>query len=370
MKAPQIVSRHRTTVEIFAFFAYSRLLILLVGWLSTYVVPKAEWYGNPQSIVDLFFRWDSGWYLSIVQNGYSYVPGQQSSVAFFPLYPLLVKVFSFALVDARITGIMLSNVALLFAIICLFKIIQLDYENIKIPQNSVVFALIFPTSFFLSIFYSESLFLLLSVACFYHARKRRWLVSSMLGYFTALTRTLGVLISIPILIEYLAPTSLRDIKFHRIKKDAFYLLFIPVGLLTYMSYLYIVFQEPLAFLKAQSVWGRGFSPFSALAGIFSYGPFYATIFGGFTVLSFSVLVYLIYSKVRLSYVVYACIQLFFVFSSKLIESLPRYLCVLFPIYLGFALMAKNRFEVRTIKLFSISLLTLFVILFTNGYWFT
>ncbi len=370
MKVLQIASRHITALKIFVVFCCSRLLILLCGWLSTYVVPKAEFYGNPQSIVDLFFRWDSGWYLSIVQNGYFYAPGQQSSVAFFPLYPLLVKAVSFALVDPRIAGIVLSNVALLFAAIYLFKTTALDYENSKIPRHSVVFALIFPTSFFLSIFYSESLFLSLSVACFYYARKRCWLVSSVFGYFTALTRLVGVFIFIPILIEYLAPTSLRDIRFRSIGKDAFSLLLIPAGLLTYMSYLYLVFKEPLAFLKTQSAWRREFFPFSALANILTYDPFYAALFGGFTVLSISVLIYLIYSKVRLSYVVYVFIQLFVIFSSSLIESLPRYLCVLFPIYLGFALMAKSKFQVWTINLFSIGLLTLFVILFTNGYWFT
>jgi Gpi18-like mannosyltransferase len=351
-------------------FISSRILILLVGWLSTLIVLKSSWYGNPQSVLDLFFRWDSGWYLAIVQNGYFYVPGLQSSVAFFPLYPLLVKIFSFSIADSRMTGIVISNIALFLAMICLLKLVRLDYEDENIALDSVVFALIFPTSFFLSVFYSESLFLFLSLACFYYARKHQWFLSSTAGYFAALTRTLGFSLFIPILIEYLTPTIPSNTKLAKIKKDILWLLMIPAGLLTYIFYLYVQFKEPLAFLKAESAWSRGFSlNLSTLMSIFNYDAFYAAIFGGFTVASILVVVYLVYRRVRLSYVIYVVVQLFFVFTSGIIESLPRYLCVLFPLFLGFGLMARNKLFGDSLKFLSISLLTLFVILFTNGYWF-
>jgi hypothetical protein len=371
MRIREAITRHRSLVEICSFFTSTRLLVLLIGWLSSLVILKSGYYGNPQSIVDLFVRWDSGWFLSIIQNGYSYVPGKPSNVAFFPLYPSLVKIFSFGFADVRIPGIVLSNVALLLAMIYLFRLVKLDYQNTKIPLNSVVFALIFPASFFFSIFYSESLFLFLTVACFYYARRNRWFLSSLFGFFAALTKALGVFIFIPILIEYLAPTSFKDLKFSKIKKDILYLLLIPAGLLTYMTYLYIKFNEPLAFLKTETAWSRGFAPgILTLKSLLSYDPFYKFTFLGFLVLPILMLVYLIYSKVRISYIVYTAVQLFIILSWSLLESLPRYLSVLFPIYIGFAIMAKNRFWEDTIKLFSVCLLTLFVILFVNGYWFT
>ncbi len=34
---------------------------------------------------------DSGWYYGIATYGYFYNPGQQSSIAFFPSYPLTVR---------------------------------------------------------------------------------------------------------------------------------------------------------------------------------------------------------------------------------------------------------------------------------------
>jgi Gpi18-like mannosyltransferase len=346
-------------------------MIFLIGWLSSLVVLKSKYYSNPQSIIDLFFKWDSVWYYAIVKNGYFYVPGKESSVAFFPLYPSLVKIFSFGYIDPVITGFVVSNVVLFLAMIYLYRLINLDYEDKTISLNSVTSALIFPTSFFFSIFYSESLFLFLSVGCFYYARKNRWFLASLFGYFTALTKPLGVFIFIPLLIEYFAPTSFKDFKLSKIKRNVLYLLLIPAGLLTYMTYLYIEFKQPLAFLDAMTAWGRGFGlALLRLATDSFYDPFYRLIFGGFAALSVLILFYLVYSKVRTSYIVYAFVQLFLIFSSGSPESLPRYVSILFPIYLGFALLSRNKLWDGTLKFFSASFLTLFVILFVNGYWFT
>ncbi|MGI8777095.1 MAG: mannosyltransferase family protein [Acidimicrobiales bacterium] len=44
-------------------------------------VPGRPWF-------EAWVHWDSEWYLQIANHGYSYKPGRQSSVAFFPLYPL------------------------------------------------------------------------------------------------------------------------------------------------------------------------------------------------------------------------------------------------------------------------------------------
>src|SRR3989338_177663 len=75
--------------DILGIFVISRVLILFIGYLSNLVIIKGEHFNSPRSLLDLFFSWDSGWYLDIVKNGYFYIPGKESSVAFFPLYPIL-----------------------------------------------------------------------------------------------------------------------------------------------------------------------------------------------------------------------------------------------------------------------------------------
>src|SRR3989338_10037207 len=80
--------------DVLSIFVVSRLLILFIGYLSSLVIIKGEFYNRPvipRSLLDLFYRWDSGWYISIVKQGYSYIVGRESSAAFFPLFPLVVK---------------------------------------------------------------------------------------------------------------------------------------------------------------------------------------------------------------------------------------------------------------------------------------
>jgi hypothetical protein len=72
------------------WFAASRLLILAVAGIALHVVPAGP-YAVHGKLVDWFRHWDADWYLSIVLCGYSYDPHAQSNVAFFPLYPLLIR---------------------------------------------------------------------------------------------------------------------------------------------------------------------------------------------------------------------------------------------------------------------------------------
>jgi len=358
--------------DVLSIFIVSRLLILFVGFLSSLVIIKGDWFGKPKSLLDLFFRWDSGWYLSIVKNGYFYTPGKESSVAFFPLYPMLIKIFSFLFGNPKLIGFIISNVALLFAAIYLYKLIKLDFEDSNIASKTIFFMLISPVSFFFSIFYTEGLFIFLAISSFYYARKKQWLIASILGFFLSLTRSLGVLIFVPFVIEYLDINfESFKITFRKIKKDIFYLLLIPCGTLSYMFYLYFKFNDAFAFSHASLAWGRKFtSIFATLRNVY-FNLFYQIIFFGAVFIALFLIIYLIYSKIRISYIVYSILLLFFYLSSNALESIPRYLGVLFPLYLGLSLIVnKSRFWDYFFTLFAIMLLTLFTILFTNGYWFT
>lgn len=286
---------------------------------------------------------------------------------------MLVKIFSSIFGKAELIGFIISNLALLFAAIYLYKLITLDFKDSKIASKAVFYMLIFPLSFFFSIFYTEGLFLFLVISSFYYARKKQWLTASILGFFLSLTRSLGVLIFIPFLVEYF-DINFKSFKidFQKIKKDIFYLLLIPTGLFAYMLYLYIKFNDAFVFSHVQSVWNRRFtSIFTTLNTVKYYGSFYGIIFIGSVIFALALIFYLIYLKVRISYIIYSLLFLFCYLSTGLLESIPRYISVLFPIYLGMSLLAnKNRFLDYSFTLFSVALLTLFTILFVNGYWFT
>jgi len=381
MKFIKGLSKNEMINNVLGIFIVSRLLVLSAGYLSRLIINKGKFFVkcNVISIYDLLFKWRSGfvtwdcaWYLSIVKKGYSYTPGKQSNVAFFPLYPTLIKTFSFMFKDPKIIGYLISNIALFFAAFYLYKLVKLEFQDSKVATKTVFFMLISPVSFFFSIIYSEGLFLFLAISSFYYIRKKRWLLASILGFFLSMTRLVGVVIIIPFIIEYLdIKLNPLKINFGNLKKDILYLLFIPAGLCSYMVYLYFKFGDAFAFYNNSLLWHRKFaSIFTTLRSISIYGHFYKIIFLGAVILALLIIGYLIYAKIRLSYIIYSALLLFIYLSSNRLGSIPRFIGVVFPLYLGTALIAnKHKFCDYLLTLFSIMLLTLFTILFVNGYYF-
>ncbi|HUJ72186.1 MAG TPA: hypothetical protein VLZ30_08065, partial [Verrucomicrobiae bacterium] len=75
-------------------FLFSRLWILVVAGLSLLVIREGQFPVASRSALDWLNQWDTRWYLSIIRQGYSYHPGMECNVAFFPLYPMLVRLLS------------------------------------------------------------------------------------------------------------------------------------------------------------------------------------------------------------------------------------------------------------------------------------
>lgn len=355
-------------IKILIILIVTRLLILITGILSAIAFKK--WSFSLFQIFDLFFKWDSYSYSSIVENGYSFIPGELSQIAFFPLYPLLVKVFSLILSHPKAVGFVISNTALFFACIYLYKLAKLDF-NKSVAIKSVLFMLIAPASIYFSIFYTEGLFLFLAISSFYYARKKNWLTASILGFFLSLTRPVGFLIFIPLVMEYLnIDFHSFKIKREKIKKDILYLLLVPAGLLSYAFYLYIKFKDPLAYFHVQAKWGREMS--IPLFGIFSdfgdYGLDYQILAVGAMVLTLILIIYLFLSRARLSYIIYSFLLFVFPLSTNLAMSIPRFYGVIFPIYFALALLTeKNKYLDYLIIILSVAFLSLITTIFVNGW---
>ena len=152
-----------------------------------------HWFPN-NHYLDSFFRWDSGWYGEIVRDGYSYNPDTNSNIAFFPLYPLLVKFIAFITsLDPLIIGLLLSNLCLFLALFFVDKISSI-YLRKRSCERVLVLMLLFPTSFFYSSFYTESLYLLVISASFYFFLNQKYLLSGIWGCLASLVRVPGVLL--------------------------------------------------------------------------------------------------------------------------------------------------------------------------------
>lgn len=364
------VSFRTAATRVLGPFLVSRVFILLVGYLSTLVFLKGPAWEEPASLLDLFFYWDANWYERIVTEGYQYVPGKASSVAFFPLFPLLVKALA-PLVGVKLAGYLIANAAFFVGTVYFYRLVALDFAEREIAERSLWYLLVSPVSFFFSIFYTEGLFFGLVVATFWQARRRAWAAASLLAALAALTRSLGVVLLVPLLCEYLGLTygRLRPDR-TRIGKEALWFLAVPAGLGLYLAYLQLAFGDAFAFSRASALWHRKFVLLpKTLLNLKIYEPFYLCLFLGTVVAALVLLWVVVRCRLRFSYVVYFALFLFLYLSSNILDSIQRYVAVLFPLYIGLALLAHGRRDWdRAIAAGSVALLVMATILFTNGYW--
>lgn len=246
---------------ILGLFLATRAVLIVIGVSAYTFIPKG--YGKQivwsnQPWLDIWGVWDSLWYMDIAQNGYSLAAKlpdypDQTNFPFFPLYPLLMRSVSvFTGGDLFIAGVLVSNVCLLAACYLLYRLVALDWGD-AIARRSIKYLLLFPVSFILSGVFTESLYLCLSLLCFYLAKKRRWWLAGLCGGLLSATRTLGILIAAPLLFEY--AKSIR-FKPKRLRLNALFVALIPIGLIAFSYYNYRVTGDFLFFKTNQAAWDR------------------------------------------------------------------------------------------------------------------
>lgn len=325
-----------------------------------------------------FGNFDGVYYLLIAAKGYTVNAG------FFPLFPLSINLANSFLQPSNyvplnpiqyFTSITLVSIYFLIALILLCKIIRLDYkENIAIL--SIIFLLIFPTSFFYASIYSESLFLLLSLLSFYFARKKGWFLAGITGALLSSTRLVGISIFPSLLFEYFKYEKNKTLgKFVSI-------LLVPLGLLAYVFYNFQKWGNPFYFIQAQgnlqnnrsidSVVLLPQTLFRYIKILFSIKPSIYEWWVAFFELSFSIfalsLLYIAWKKkVRFSYILFGLLCFIIPVSTGTFTGLPRYIAVIFPIFITLALLIKNKFLKIVYSTISTILLFVFFMLFSKGY---
>ena len=94
-------------------------------------------------------------------------------MAFFPLYPLLIRFVGALAGNHFIAGLLISNACFFFGLLFLYKLLEHEYDR-SVARRAIFYVSIFPTAVFFSAVYTESLFFMLTVASFYYMRERRW----------------------------------------------------------------------------------------------------------------------------------------------------------------------------------------------------
>lgn len=221
--------------------------------------------------LDGWFRYDSGWYEAIATHGYSYTPGQQSSIAFFPVYPMLVRVLAVPVGDVQVAGQALALASGLCAVLLLGH-----WAWQRLPRRSAVLAiavvLAYPYTLFLhGPMYADGLFLALAVAAFLLVDRRWFLAAGVVGALAVATRPFGIAVAVGLVVRTLellardaGGTGWRDVvaAVRRVRLRHAGVLLAFGGLAAWMVYLGTAFGDPLAFVadEASPGWNQGVGP--------------------------------------------------------------------------------------------------------------
>ncbi len=380
MTTANIVKARSFWMPLFVF-CVTRFGIAFIAYFAIIVLPANSdpipyhLRGTENVFVDVFgSRWDTGFYVSIAEEGYQYAAKPFPSVPFFPLLPLLMKGGMALGMDAVAAGLLITNVALLAATILLYQLVNMQWGS-AVADRTVWYLLIFPVAFFGSAIYTESLFLLGAIGALYTARRGKWWLAGLFGLATAASRLVGIIVIPMLLFEWLQSEPRPS--FSTLGAIGLPLL-APLG---FMLYLWRSFGDPLAFISASSAWGRvaqlpsvtianlldppaqGWSQ-ALLAGHIHVNDWFDLLMV-FTFLSLSFV--LLYQR-RWSEGVFVWLGIMISFSSGLLMSQRRYMWVLFPIFILLARWGQRPWVDRAITTFSLLGLALFTALFANGYW--
>ena len=222
------------------------VVTLGLGYYSNLVIPgnndpNARYLSEPSNKLSFMSEWDGPHYLTIAQHGYA----DKSLTAFFPLYPLVIRLFIYIFSSPLISALAVSWLSLFGALYFYLKILKewLGQDKVGTIQGVLLF-LFFPTAIFLAATYTESLFAFLALSSIYFATKKSYLAAGGMSALATATHPTGVFIPVFIaIILYESKSKLWEILI------SFVIGF--TGLEGYLLYLWISKGSPLLFVKAQ-----------------------------------------------------------------------------------------------------------------------
>jgi hypothetical protein len=272
-----------------------------------------------------------------------------------------------------IASYLVSLAALLGALYLLWRLVSLELGR-PLAAPTLLLLAVFPGSLFFGAPYSESLFLLVSIGAFYAARTGHWAWAGAFAGCASATRSAGILLLLPLGILWWQSER-------RSLRDAAWLALAPVGLVAYSVYLEATIGDGLAFLEVQEAWSRHFAgPLGGVwdATVAAYDGARGLVEGdaplprwaAMNVMLFGFMVFALVACVGVlrrlpfaygAYVVAALmLPLSFPVDPQPLMSLPRFLAVLFPIFMWLAIVCEERRITDRAAALSALLLGLFV----------
>src|SRR5688572_3889104 len=191
-----------------------------VAWDSEYYLsiavggyddPKSP-HLTPQGIITVDSR------NQIARSGSSFDQSISVNYAFFPVYPLMIRILAFPLqifglnpiATATLAGVIVSALGALLGMLALF-----DLSRESIGEDGALraafYLIIFPTGFFLIQVYTEGLFIGLAFGCLAMLQRQNWFLAALLAVAATMTRAVGVALVIPMFLAWLRMGEWTDL---------------------------------------------------------------------------------------------------------------------------------------------------------------
>ena len=253
----------------------------------------AIWVGNNHFAHDAFFpsrpgiaggtwfegwqRWDAYWYRSIAREGYVSYDGVQSSVAYWPSYPLVLRSVSWLFPSIFITGSVVTLCSGAAAAVLLRR-----WVGVFLPRaaavTTVVLFLVYPYGYYqYGAIYADALFVAATIAAFLLVERDRLFWAGVVGLVATAARPAGVVVAVALVLRLIerrnlirrgadpagpgAGVTLRqrfDPRLLRRSDAPLLLAFGGVG--AWVLFLWVRFGDPLLFATVESNWGQGAGP--------------------------------------------------------------------------------------------------------------
>jgi hypothetical protein len=381
---PQAPRNWFWSVILFPFLVSRSIWVLIAYYASGNYLPNPSYLSNAKRgyflthifPLDIFARWDSRWYFSILKNGYqpsANLRTAYSNLAFFPLYPYLVKSvgwFGIPLPDSVYTflGLLLSNLCFLASAALLYRlaISSLGFDEDS-AHRALTLLIVFPVSFFFSAFYPESLFLFLTLLAFTFALEEKWAWTGICAALVIVTKPTGI---VPVIALAWLYMEKKQWKLQNIRPSILWFALAPIALLLHFYDLYLVSGHPFAFLDAMIAWGGSqtsiyLNPFRNLQNpaldVFKIDLVLTILF---LIASF----YVLWKWPVKAYGIFALLMILLGLSTGLLVSISRYLLVSFPIFilLGEKLKRREWFDLAAAVFFALQVI--YFAGWVNYYW--
>jgi hypothetical protein len=181
-------------------YVLSRGIVIATLGLTREVIRHLDTVSTPIAVRQGLRAWDGGFYTAIAHGGYDAVP--HDALRFFPLYPLLARAVAWLPgIDVDASIVIVANACAFALGFVVYHLVWFERGDERLARRAVWFLFLVPPAYVLVMAYSEATFMLLATIVLYASRRSHWWIAAAAGVLAGLTRPIGLLLMVPVLVE-------------------------------------------------------------------------------------------------------------------------------------------------------------------------